>query len=177
MAGQTDFLYGFGTLYISKSHLSLRNCGGGITAWKGTNITTANPNPNKYGVYISQTQFRAANSTIAPVIKDKCSLGRPWNDIHRSVIMDSYFDDSILPAGYTGWEGKPPNNNGVGPGTVMAVHNVFGPGYDDAAERASNVTKVFDRAQARPYLKPVDVFVTEDGKPDVKWLDPVVWLP
>jgi len=161
--------------------LSLRNCGGGITAWKGTNTTTttttASPPSNKYGVYISQTQFRAANSTIAPAIKDRCSLGRPWNDIHRSVIMESYFDDSILPAGYTGWEGKPPNNNGVGPGTIMAVHNVFGPGYDDAAEQASNVTKVFDRAQARPYLKPVDVFITEEGKPDVKWLDPVVWLP
>lgn len=35
IAGQTDFLYGFGTAYIERSTLSLRNCGGGITAWKG----------------------------------------------------------------------------------------------------------------------------------------------
>ncbi|KXJ93965.1 pectin lyase fold/virulence factor [Microdochium bolleyi] len=185
VAGQTDFLYGFGTLFISKSLLSLRNCGGGITAWKGTNTTSpsnpsgpASSSNNKYGVYISHTQFRAANSTIAPVIKDKCSLGRPWNDIHRSVIMRSYFDPSILPQGYTGWTGKPPNNNGIGPGTVMAVHDVYGPGYDAAAvAAASNVTKVFDRAQARPYLRPADVFVSQKGKPDVKWLDPVAWLP
>ncbi|GJC97306.1 pectinesterase [Colletotrichum higginsianum] len=34
IAGQTDFLYGFGTAYIQNSTLSLRNCGGGITAWK-----------------------------------------------------------------------------------------------------------------------------------------------
>ncbi|EME88625.1 carbohydrate esterase family 8 protein [Pseudocercospora fijiensis CIRAD86] len=39
VAGQTDFLYGFGTLWIEKSRLLLRSCGGGITAWKGTNTT------------------------------------------------------------------------------------------------------------------------------------------
>lgn len=185
VAGQTDFLYGFGTLYVSKSLLSLRNCGGGITAWKGTNTTSPSSpdsppsgNNNKYGVYISQTQFRAANSTIAPSIRDKCSLGRPWNDIHRSVIMRSYLDASILPQGYTGWTGKPPNNNGIGPETVMAVYDVSGPGYDkEAVAAAANVTKVFDRAQARPYLRPADVFVSDKGSPDIKWLDPVAWLP
>lgn len=35
VGGQTDFLYGFGTAYLESSTLSLRNCGGGITAWKG----------------------------------------------------------------------------------------------------------------------------------------------
>ena len=32
IAGQTDFLYGFGTCWITHSSLSLRSCGGGITA-------------------------------------------------------------------------------------------------------------------------------------------------
>lgn len=88
MAGQTDFLYGFGTLFIENSSLLLRNCGGGITAWKGTNTTFT----NKYGVYISDSQLLAANSSIAPVIKDKCSLGRPWNALHRSLYINTYFD-------------------------------------------------------------------------------------
>lgn len=35
IAGQTDFLYGFGTAWIEQSTLTLRSCGGGITAWKG----------------------------------------------------------------------------------------------------------------------------------------------
>jgi pectin methylesterase-like acyl-CoA thioesterase len=35
IAGQVDFLYGFGTAWIEQSTLALRNCGGGITAWKG----------------------------------------------------------------------------------------------------------------------------------------------
>lgn len=34
IAGQTDFLYGFGTLWIERSVLQMRSCGGGITAWK-----------------------------------------------------------------------------------------------------------------------------------------------
>lgn len=36
IAGQVDFLYGFGTAWIEQSTLALRGCGGGITAWKGS---------------------------------------------------------------------------------------------------------------------------------------------
>ncbi|KAI0395603.1 carbohydrate esterase family 8 protein [Xylariaceae sp. FL0594] len=185
VAGQTDFLYGFGTLYISASTLSLRNCGGGITAWKGTNASTSSPSlpspappsGNKYGVYVSHSRVMASNHTIAPIIRGKCSLGRPWNDLHHSVFMRTYLDASILPAGYTPWAGKPDNvgmGAGIGPDTVMAVYDVCGPGYDEDAERAAaNVTMVFNKQQARPYLEPVDVFVTaEDGRPDVSWIDP-----
>ncbi|RYP60133.1 hypothetical protein DL769_008262 [Monosporascus sp. CRB-8-3] len=171
VAGQTDFLYGFGTLYIEKSTLALRGCGGGITAWKGTNTTF----PNKYGVYISDSRVVAANSSIAPEIEDRCSLGRPWNEGHRSVFMDTYFDPSILPAGYTPWNGQP--NGRIGPNTTMAVYNVYGPGYDAAAEEASNVTKVFNRSQVKPFRRPVDVFMTPTGKqPNVGWIDPSVLL-
>ncbi|KAI1114700.1 carbohydrate esterase family 8 protein [Nemania sp. NC0429] len=171
VAGQTDFLYGFGTLFIESSSLSLRNCGGGITAWKGTNTTFA----NKYGVYISDSQLLAANKSIAPLIADRCSLGRPWNDLHRSLFMNTYFDRSILPAGYTEWSGKP--NGGLGVNTTMAVYEVYGPGYDARAEKASDVTAVFGRKEAKPYLRPVDVFMTPDGKhPSTKWIDAFVSL-
>ncbi|KAI0147484.1 carbohydrate esterase family 8 protein [Xylariaceae sp. FL1272] len=166
VAGETDFLYGFGTLFIEDSTLSLRNCGGGITAWKGTNTTFA----NKYGVYIADSQVLAANSSIAPAIVNKCSLGRPWNALHRSLFANTYFDDSILPAGYTIWSGAVDGNFGVN--TTMAVYNVSGPGYDAAAEESSNVTEVFDLQEAEPYLRPVDVFMTPDGtQPNIEWID------
>ncbi|KAI1339285.1 pectin methylesterase family protein [Xylariaceae sp. FL0016] len=166
VAGETDFLYGFGTLYIQNSTLSLRSCGGGITAWKGTNTTF----PNKYGVYIDKSQILAANSSIAPAIVDKCSLGRPWNALHRSLFMNTHFDPSILPAGYTEWSGQP--NGNIGVNTTMAVYDVDGPGYDAAEEDASNVTIVFGEAEARPYLKPTDVFMTPDGgHSNVAWID------
>ncbi|KAI0444535.1 pectin methylesterase family protein [Xylaria telfairii] len=166
VAGQTDFLYGFGTLFIENSSLLLRNCGGGITAWKGTNTTFT----NKYGVYISDSQLLASNSSIAPVIKDKCSLGRPWNALHRSLYINTYLDPSILPAGYTQWGGQP--NGNIGVNTTLAVYGVYGPGYDDEAEKASNITAVFTKQEAEPYLRPVDVFMSPKGKqPHIKWID------
>lgn len=72
IAGQTDFLYGFGTAWIQSSRLALRGCGGGITAWKGTNTTFV----NKYGVYIHDSVVEKANSSLS--ITGKCALGRPW---------------------------------------------------------------------------------------------------
>ncbi|KAF2761446.1 pectin lyase-like protein [Pseudovirgaria hyperparasitica] len=78
IAGQTDFLYGFGTAWIQSSRLSLRSCGGGITAWKGTNTTFV----NKYGVYIHDSHVEKANSSLS--ISGKCALGRPWVRSFRS---------------------------------------------------------------------------------------------
>jgi pectin methylesterase-like acyl-CoA thioesterase len=72
IAGQTDFLYGFGTAWIQSARLALRGCGGGITAWKGTNTTGV----NKYGVYVHDSEIVKASSSLN--IKGKCSLGRPW---------------------------------------------------------------------------------------------------
>jgi pectinesterase len=74
IAGQTDFFYGFGTAWVEVTSIPLRACGGGITAWKGTNTTFE----NKYGVYIVNSNVHAPNSSVASVIKGKCVLGRPW---------------------------------------------------------------------------------------------------
>lgn len=74
VAGQTDFFYGFGTAWVEQTSIALRSCGGGITAWKGTNTTFV----NKYGVYIVDSNIHAANATVAANIVGKCALGRPW---------------------------------------------------------------------------------------------------
>jgi pectin methylesterase-like acyl-CoA thioesterase len=79
IAGQTDFLYGFGTAWIQSSILSMRNCGGGITAWKGT----ATKFPNKYGVYIHESRVQKANASLS--ISGRCSLGRPWVSSNISI--------------------------------------------------------------------------------------------
>ena len=167
IAGQTDFLYGFGTLFVKQSTLLLRSCGGGITAWKGTNTTFA----NKYGVYVSDSRVLAANTTVLQGRKGKCSLGRPWNALHRSVFMHTYLDASLLPAGYTPWGGQPGGN--LGANTTMAVYETYGPGNNEAAQRAGGVTMVMDSVGAKPYLRPVDVFMTPDGgQPNTGWIDP-----
>lgn len=168
IAGQTDFLYGFGTLFIDQSTLLMRNCGGGVTAWKGTNTTFE----NKYGVYVADSQLIATNTSILESQRGKCSLGRPWNSIHRSLFMDTYFDEAVLPDGYTVWQGSPQNFNNL---TTMALYDTYGPGNNAEAQEASNVTLVWSKKEAKPYLRPVDVFMTPTGEqPNVDWVDPIV---
>jgi pectin methylesterase-like acyl-CoA thioesterase len=168
IAGQTDFLYGFGTLFVHRSSLLLRSCGGGITAWKGTNTTE----PNKFGVYVSSSQIIAANATILENQRGRCSLGRPWNELHRSVIMDTYMDETILPAGYTIWEGQPFGR--YTNATIMAVYDTYGPGDDEEAQKKGRITRVFEKKDVKPYFRPKDVFATREGaQPNVDWIDPV----
>jgi hypothetical protein len=109
----------------------------------------------------------AANATIAEEIKGTCPLGRPWNELHRSIFMNTYFDASILPAGYVDWNGERFNNQ-----TFMATYKDFGPGYDLEAEKTSNRTIVLDKKAVSPYDAPTDVFADEDGDfGNVWWID------
>ena len=131
IAGQTDFFYGFGTCWVTNSEVTLRGCGGGITAWKGMQAfspsrvvqdadcyllrkadTTTGTNTtfeNKYGVYIHDSVVQKANSTLE--IEGECALGRPWNALHRSIFANTYLDDSIRPSGYIEWGATDPRVN------------------------------------------------------------------
>lgn len=81
--------------------------------------------------------------------------------------MKTCLDASILPAGYVDWNGARFNNQ-----TFMATYADFGPGYDLAAEKASNRTIVLDKKAVSPYDAPVHVFADEDGTlGNVWWVD------
>ncbi|KAF2687254.1 carbohydrate esterase family 8 protein [Lentithecium fluviatile CBS 122367] len=166
IAGQTDFLYGFGTLWIEKSELKMRSCGGGITAWKGTNTTFE----NKYGVYIHSSSVVAANSSIAPAMVGKCALGRPWNAQHRSVFAESYLDASIRPSGYITWGSTDPRVTNL---TMMAEYRDFGPGWNETGRIEGNVTRVLTAKEWEPYSSPAKVFqYFKSGKTgNVGWVD------
>ncbi|KAE8335502.1 hypothetical protein BDV24DRAFT_155955 [Aspergillus arachidicola] len=166
IAGQTDFLYGFGTAWIQSSEILLRNCGGGITAWKGTNTTFT----NNYGVYIVDSTVKAANASIAPDIRGKCALGRPWNSQHRSVFARTSEDASIIPAGYIDWivdgDGR------LNKDTVMAEYKAFGPGFNATGRRDGNVTIVMDDKEYARYSSPARVFQYPDGRfGNIGWID------
>ncbi|KAF3124349.1 hypothetical protein TWF225_004029 [Orbilia oligospora] len=169
IAGQTDFLYGFGTAYISNSKLLMRSCGGGVTAWKGTNTTFE----NKYGVYIASSDLVAANSTIAATMKGKCALGRPWNNLHRSIFMDTYMDASIRPVGYITWSSIPI------PPALLGEYGTYGPGWDPVGRNTTQnqagvptvMTTQLTDAQVKKFRKPEDVFITEQGKKNIDWID------
>lgn len=83
--------------------------------------------------------------------------------------MKSYFDTSINPAGYIIWGKDTPRFDTY---TFMASWKNYGPGYDEKAEAASNVTLVLADTEVAPYRLPVDVFQTPDGKfGNVHWID------
>ncbi|KAJ1549506.1 hypothetical protein HK405_015581 [Cladochytrium tenue] len=169
VAGQTDFLYGFGTAWFERSTLVLRSCGGGVTAWKGTNTTFT----NAYGVYVNDSQVIKANSSLA--ITHKCSLGRPWNSLHRSVFASTYLDDSILPAGYTIWSSSTPNFSANL--TLMAEYSDDGPGYNETARVAGGVDTLLDDAGFAPYSSPARVFKFpfSDVEGNTAWIDDCAW--
>lgn len=169
LAGEVDFLYGFGTAWIQSSTVTLRGCGGGVIAWKGTNTTFE----NKYGCYISDSTIKPENETIAEDFVGKCSLGRPWNSMHRSVIMNTYMPSAVLPQGYTAW-GDDPDQNNFNELTFMAEYGSHGPGWDPGAREAGNITKVLSHREVRPYNSPADVFISPSGEEEryVGWIDP-----
>lgn len=185
IGGQTDFLYGFGTLYVQDSSLLLRGCGGGITAWKGTNTTYE----NKYGVYVSDSRVVKANNSLD--ITHECALGRPWNAGMRSVFAHSYLDDSIQPNGHIEWSSTDPR---IGPSkffshsivsvflqlthllkdTTMAEYHTYGPGFNATGRAlAANVTMEWTKKEYKPYSSPAKVFqypfVGEFG--NTAWID------
>lgn len=164
VAGQTDFLYGFGTLWIEDSDVVMRGCGGGITAWKGTNTTYE----NKFGAYINNSEVKKENSTLQ--ITGKCALGRPWNAQHRSVFANSYLDDSITPSGYIAWSKTDPRVTNL---TFMAEYNDFGPGWNATGRTIGNVTRVLTEKEWEPYSSPKEVFqYFKSGRTgNVGWID------
>jgi len=164
VAGQTDFFYGFGTAWVEQTSIALRNCGGGITAWKGTNTTFE----NKYGVYIVDSNVHAANASIATVIVGKCALGRPWNAQMRSIFARTYLDKSILSTGFIDW--NPPRYNNY---TFFAEFHDFGPGYNATGRAISQFDVQLTPAQYAPYSSPALVFqYPNSGKfGNVGWID------
>ncbi|KAF2124424.1 carbohydrate esterase family 8 protein [Dothidotthia symphoricarpi CBS 119687] len=164
IAGQTDFFYGFGTAWIQSSLVTLRNCGGGITAWKGTNTTFV----NKYGVYIHDSTVKKANSSLA--LTGKCALGRPWNALHRSIFANTYLDDSIIPSGYIIWGATDPR---TGANTTMAEYKDYGPGWNATGRAAANITLVMNSKQYEPYstLEKVFQYPFSGQFGNVAWID------
>lgn len=135
----------------------------------GTNTTFT----NKYGVYIHSSNVIAANSSIATNIVGKCPLGRPWNNLHRSIFSETYLDSSILPAGYIIWSATDTRFANV---TFEATYDNNGPGNNVTAQQASNVTLVLDAAKYAPYSSPAQVFITPEGEVDnTAWIDKNVY--
>ncbi|KAH8826863.1 pectin lyase-like protein [Flagelloscypha sp. PMI_526] len=153
--GQTDYLFGFGTAWFENTVLANRACGGGIIAWKGTNLTDA-PG-NRYGAYISNS--RIIKSPDANVDTLSCWLGRSWNELAVTVLLNTYMEDVVQPGGWTHFSATPDI-----PDTVFyGEFNDTGPG-SDTSQRVPQ-THLLSEEEASNFTVP-KVFLEQP-----KWID------
>lgn len=166
-------MYGFGTAWFQSCALQLRSCGGGITAWKGTNTTYA----NKFGVYVVDSTINAANTSIAATIKGKCALGRPWNSMHRSIFARTYEDASIQSSGYKDWVNKGVENYTPGV-TLQAEFESYGPGWNETGRVVGGWDTILNQTVWKEYDEPAKVFqfgYVGGGFGYVDWIDRTPW--
>ncbi|TCD59888.1 hypothetical protein EIP91_011255 [Steccherinum ochraceum] len=127
--GQTDYLFGFGTAWFQNVVLANRACGGGIIAWKGTNLTDA-PG-NRYGAYVADSKIiRSPDANATTVTDGECFLGRPWNDLATTVFLRTSMDESIAPAGFKPFSTDRPVIMNT---TFYAEYRSLGPGGNTTA--------------------------------------------
>ncbi|XVF32807.1 hypothetical protein REPUB_Repub17cG0114600 [Reevesia pubescens] len=118
------------TLYVHSLRQFYRECdiygtvdfifGNAAAVFQSCNLYARKPNPNQKNIFTAQgredpnqnTGISILNSKIAAgadLIPEKSSfktyLGRPWKEYSRTVIMRSYIDDSVDPAGWLEWNG------------------------------------------------------------------------
>ncbi|WRX11378.1 Pectinesterase [Theobroma cacao] len=116
------------TLYAHSLRQFYRDCdiygtidfvfGNAAAVFQQCNLYARKPNPNQKNIFTAQgredpnqnTGISILNSKIAaaadliPVKSSfKTYLGRPWKEYSRAVIMRSYIDDSVDPAGWLEW--------------------------------------------------------------------------
>ncbi|KAJ7644446.1 pectin lyase-like protein [Roridomyces roridus] len=157
--GQTDYLFGFGTAWFQNVILANRACGGGISAWKGSNQTFA-PG-NRYGAYIASSQImRSPDANATTVTDGRCFLGRPWNDLATTVYLNNVMDASINPVGFEPFDSARPTIMNT---TFYAEFNSTGPG-GNTSERVG-IEHLLNASQAENFT--VDKVFLEHPK----WID------
>ncbi|XP_010524121.1 PREDICTED: probable pectinesterase/pectinesterase inhibitor 35 [Tarenaya hassleriana] len=96
--GTVDFIFGNSAAVFQSCNIMARRSG-------QTNFVTAqgriNPNQNT-GISIHNSKVGAAENLGG----SKTYLGRPWRQYSRTVIMQSFLDGSIHPAGWSPWSGN-----------------------------------------------------------------------
>ncbi|KAF7299447.1 Carbohydrate esterase family 8 protein [Mycena indigotica] len=159
--GQTDYLFGFGTAWFQNTIFANRACGGGLVAWKGTNLTDA-PR-NRYGAYISDSKIiRSPDANATTVTTNSCFLGRPWNDLAVTVFLSTFMDQSIRSAGFEPFNSARPAILNT---TFYAEFNSSGPGGNTAGR--VSVEHILTAADVKAQDFTVDGVFLEHPK----WID------
>ncbi|KAE8681630.1 Pectinesterase 2 [Hibiscus syriacus] len=118
------------TLYVHSLRQFYRECdvygtvdfifGNAAAVFQSCNLYARKPNPNQKNIFTAQgredpnqntgisilnCKIAAATDLIPVKSSFKTYLGRPWKEYSRTVIVRSYIDDSVDPAGWLEWNG------------------------------------------------------------------------
>lgn len=102
--GTVDFIFGNSAAVFQNCNIYTRKPSNGQR-----NFITAqgrsDPNQNT-GISIHNCKIMAASDLVPVKSKVATYLGRPWKEYSRTVIMQSFLDDSIHPSGWSPWSGS-----------------------------------------------------------------------
>ncbi|GAB4838065.1 Probable pectinesterase/pectinesterase inhibitor 12 [Ancistrocladus abbreviatus] len=140
--GTIDFIFGNAAVVFQACNITSRlPLPGQVTVI--TAQSRDSPDENT-GISIQNCSILATDDLYAGSTKVLSYLGRPWREYSRTVLIESYIDDFIDPAGWTNWSGDQGldtlyygeyNNNGPGSVTDRRVnwtgYHIME--YDDAA--------------------------------------------
>ncbi|KAG8733452.1 hypothetical protein FRC11_006179 [Ceratobasidium sp. 423] len=160
VAGSTDYIYGFGKAYFLESTLSNRGPGR-LTAWKGTGDDRYK---NTNGAYFDKCRIvKSPDADPSLSLVGTMGLGRPWNNLSTVAIMDTYMDNTVMPAGYTIWGTTDPRfDYNV---TYFAEYKSYGPGWN-ATARDTSVERILTTAKEVKRFSLGSIFGA-----DLTWID------
>jgi len=131
--GTVDIIFGNAAVVFQDCNIYVRKP---ITNQK--NVVTAqgrgDPNQNT-GIVIQNSRIQAAGDLVPLLNSVSTYLGRPWQQYSRTVVMQTYLDQLIHPAGWLAWSGNDNLNTlyyaeyrNSGPGSNLRAR-VQWPGY------------------------------------------------
>lgn len=95
--GSVDFIFGDAAMILQKCNIYFRDFGY-MTAQGRTDMA------RNTGISVDNCSIKAAPEF--PPSAEKGFLGRPWKDFARVIVMKSFIDNVINPAGYEEWGGR-----------------------------------------------------------------------
>jgi pectinesterase len=116
--GTTDFIFGKSIVYFDSCV---------VCSKKDSYITAAStPEGSDFGFIFNNCKLKATFGI------SKVFLGRPWRSFARTVFINSYLGDHIVPEGWSNWASPEKEKT-----SFYAEYNSWGPGADKSGQRVS----------------------------------------
>ncbi len=153
--GTTDYIFGRSTVVFDSCHINSLKTGSFITA--------ASTEKNaRFGYVFFNSRF-----TSSPQV-EKVFLGRPWRPFARTVIVESFLDGSINPAGWSVWRGNENHRT-----CYYAEYQNTGPGADSSMRiewaHQLNHEEIADYTIENIFAKETNPeYFSESWKPDIE---------